>query len=431
MKRFLTLSTVFVLIFAVLTCAAACGGEETEVVPVFNYEYGEKETVTPFWVNESGEYTVVYNEVVVPIQYGKAESATGYLAYEPAFIISVRDYTLEKQYGEGDYTLDGNAITVKTDGSMPYIRNEWLDNKNIPEEFSDFVVEGGTNYSDRWGGTNFGKHVISEGSLTRTNHLCVTYAYKTDENPLGFAVPEYTPEKFARLLSKLEKGEPVKILVFGDSIFTGASASSVVGFEPGLPAFFDLIKTELASRYYGGDESKITIVNPSVGGTASEWGVEQVKSGAFDMSGYDFVMIGFGMNDGTLEVTPEAFTANIKAIVDGIREQSPGADYLVVGSFTPNPKSEFFGVHESYVEPTAALCEELDGDQSGCAYMSMYEMTTALLQNKQKNNENDVRYQYIDISANYTNHPNDFTVRLYAGAILSTFLRFESAAHIA
>lgn len=429
MKKIPVLSTIILLVVATIFCFAACGESKPASVPVFSYRYGEKETVTPFWVNESDGYTVVYNEVVVPIQYGNDETATGYLAYEPSAIISVRDYTLEKEYGEGDYSVSGNAITVKTDGSMPYIRNEWLDNKNIPEEFSDFVVEGGANYNDFWGGTNFGKHVISEGSLTRTNHLSVTYAYKTDENPLGFQTPEYTPEKFARFLSKLEKGEPVKILVFGDSIFTGASASSVVGFKPGLPAFFDLIRTELATRYYGGDESKITVVNQSVGATVSSWGVEQTVSGAYDKSGYDFVMIGFGMNDGTFEVPPSVFAANIRAIVEGIREQSPDADYLVVGSFTPNPKSEFFGNHADLIEPTAAMCQELNGEDSGCAYMSMYEMTTALLKNKQKNNEKDSRYQYIDISSNYTNHPNDFTVRLYAGAILSTFIEFGSAVH--
>ena len=154
-------------------------------------------------------------------------------------------------------------------------------------------------------------------------------------------------------------------------------------------------------------------------------------SGAYDKREYDLVMIGFGMNDGTLKVSPSEFTANIKAIVEGIREQSPDADYLVVGSFTPNPKSEFFGIHADYIQPTAALSEELNGETSGCAYLSMYEMTTALLENKQKNNEKDGRYQYIDISSNYTNHPNDFTVRLYAGAILSTFLEFDSAARVA
>ena len=131
MKRITKAVAIISVAVALILCVTACGEEEA-VPPVFSYEYGEKETVTPFWFNENNGYTVVYNEVVVPIRYGKEETATGYLAYDPAAIISVRDYTLEKEYGEGDYTVDGNAITVKTDGSMPYIREEWLDNKNIP-----------------------------------------------------------------------------------------------------------------------------------------------------------------------------------------------------------------------------------------------------------------------------------------------------------
>lgn len=136
------------IIFAVtaaLFCFAGCVGEAT---PIFEYSYTSKEIVTPFWENEQGGYTVVYNEVVTPIRYGNSETATGYLAYEPYRIIFVRDYTLQKEYGKGDYAVEGNAITVKADGSMPYIADEWLDNKNIPEEFSDFVVEGGTKYKD-------------------------------------------------------------------------------------------------------------------------------------------------------------------------------------------------------------------------------------------------------------------------------------------
>ena len=415
------IATIILALTAAALCIAGCSGKNAE--PVFTYSYTQKETVTPFWENASGGYTVVYNEVVTPIRYGKSETATGYLAYEPHRIISVRDYTLDKEYGEGDYTVEGNVITVKADGSMPFIADEWLDNKNIPDEFSDFVVEGGTKYKD-FGGTNFGRHVISEGSLTRTNHLCVTYAYKTDETALGFAVPTHEPAKFARFVGKLARGEDVRILVFGDSIFTGASASSVVGFEPMLPAFFDLIKTELAARYYGGDESRITVVNQSVGGEKSEWGAEQVAGGAFDASGFDLVMIGFGMNDGSLDVSADVFVANLKKIVEGIRESSPDADYLVVGSFLPNPKSVFSGCHADYVAPAAELCASLDGERSGCAYISMFEMTETLLKNKQKNNPKDGRYQYIDISSNYTNHPNDFTVRLYAGSILTKIVGF-------
>ena len=63
-------------------------GGGSEDAAMFAYAYGDAETVTPFWFNVSGDETVVYNEIVVPILYGGRTLASGYLAYEPAEIIS-------------------------------------------------------------------------------------------------------------------------------------------------------------------------------------------------------------------------------------------------------------------------------------------------------------------------------------------------------
>ena len=63
-------------------------------------------------------------------------------------------------------------------------------------------------------------------------------------------------------------------------------------------------------------------------------------------------------------------------------------------------------------------------NKSGCTFVNLYDVSMGILSRKQANNPNDTRYQYLDISANYTNHPNDFMVRLYAGFILSTFIDF-------
>ena len=68
--------------------------------------------------------------------------------------------------------------------------------------------------------------------------------------------------------------------------------------------------------------------------------------------------------------------------------------------------------------------DDIYENKSGCTFVNMYDISTGILAKKTANNTNDKRYQYIDISANYTNHPNDFMIRLYAGAILSTFIDF-------
>ena len=154
--------------------------------------------------------------------------------------------------------------------------------------------------------------------------------------------------------------------------------------------------------------------------------MQLVEGGETDLAGFDFVMIGFGMNDGTLNVAPAAFTDNIERMIDGIRLHSPDADFAVLGCFIPNPSSVFFGIQSSYIEPVRTLTAQKNGEKSGCTYVGMYDISAAILGNKQQGETVfDDRYIYIDISGNYTNHPNDFMVRLYAGSVLETSARKE------
>lgn len=381
----------------------------------------------PYWKNTSGNQTIIYNEIVTPIRYGSSANAIGYLTYTPSEIISVKNYSFSTTYSSSQYTLSGNQISFAYNNGMPYMQESWLDNKNVPSEYQSGLIE--SKYNDD-GGTNSGKHVIAENALTRTNFLYVTYKYDSSAQSLGFSTPTYTPENFPNLLKKLNAGEPVKMLIFGDSISVGASASAYSGFEPNTPTWFDQIKNYLVNSYYSGDTSKVTIVNPSVGGQSSPWGVKQATTGAFDKSGYDLVFIGFGMNDGTHQNDPAIFKSNITTILTQIRASSPNADYVVLGGFTPNPYSIFAGNHASYMSVLQEVANEFNdvGDafsqKSGCTFVNMYDISTGILAKKTANNSQDVRYQYMDISANYTNHPNDFMVRLYAGAILSTFIEF-------
>lgn len=383
----------------------------------------------PYWYNTDGTETTVYNEIVTPIRYGSNSNAVGYLTYTPTEIISVQSYDLGTTYDSSMYTISGNQISFAVGNGMPYVQEEWLDNKNVPDQYNDGSLIS-AEYNDG-GGTNNGVHVVAENALTRTTYLAVTYKFSSSED-LGFTPQSFQPENYPNLLKKLNAGQPVKILVFGDSISVGASASAFSGFAPYTPTWFDQIKNFLVARYYNGDASKVTLVNPSVGGTTSAWGVKQTLQSAYDKSGYDLVIVGFGMNDGTAQNNPAIFKSNIAQIITELRAYSPNADYIILGSFTPNPLSIFAGNHSSYVSVMQDLANSLniisgDGYQSGCTYISLYDVSVSILNKKQANNSvDDPRYQYMDISANYTNHPNDFMVRLYAGSILSSFIYFSN-----
>ena len=399
------------------------------LIPAYAKNWNENltlaQTVTPYWKNENNGEITVYDEIVMPIRYGSSNEAICYLAYTPKTIVSVKNYSGEITYSSSQYSVEGNKISFAYNNGMPYVQDEWLDNKNVPSQYQEGLIN--STYNDG-GGTNSGNHVIAENALTRTNHLIVTYTYDSSQD-LGFEVPSFQPENYPNLLKKLNNKEPVKILIFGDSISVGASASSMMGFAPYLPTWFELIKNYLVEKYYNGDNSKVTIVNESEGGQASSYGVEQLYNNTFNKTGFDLIIIGFGMNDASLQLNGNIFKSNISTILNHLRAFSPNADYILLGSFTANPKSTFFGPHAEYMPLLADLANKFNligdmGSQSGCTFVNMYEISDGILSKKQANNTNDRRYQYLDISANYTNHPNDYMIRLYAGAILSTFIDF-------
>lgn len=423
-----TISLVMASIFAVLALLFGLSGLwYSPAKGAWGNAMTIQQLTIPYWENAAGDETIIYNEIVTPIRYGSSADAIGYLTYTPTEIISVKNYTLETTYSPSQYTISGNKISFAYNNGMPYMQDSWLDNKDVPEQYQDQILE--FQYSDG-GGTNSGAHIVAEGSLTRTNFLYVTYKYNSATEDLGFTAPTLQKQNFPNLLKKLESGQPIKMLVFGDSICVGASASGWLGIEPNIPAFYDQIKNYLALTYYGGDTSKITIVNPSVGGKSSPWGVQQATSGAFDKSGYDFVLLGFGMNDGTWNNDPAIFKSNMVTILSEIRAQSPNADFVMIGSLAPNPYSAQTGCQGDYMASLQEIADDFNDiddelqSKSGCTFVNMYEITNGIFQKKIANNTNDPRYQYMDISANYLSHPNDFVVRLYAGAILSTFIEF-------
>ena len=114
MKGFTKLACFFALAGAL----AGCGGPETSSIEIdmkqypnyvenlneAKYSFGDKELQDPFWLGN-----IMYNESVLMMQKEGETKISGELLYTPKKIISVRDYTLEKEYIEGtDYKVEGN-----------------------------------------------------------------------------------------------------------------------------------------------------------------------------------------------------------------------------------------------------------------------------------------------------------------------------------
>ena len=140
-----------------------------------------------------------------------------------------------------------------------------------------------------------------------------------------------------KLINKIMSGKDVVIGVVGDSISTGAEATS--GNE-----YFSLLKNYLENL--GPKKVNVKIVNVAVGGDASDAAYKYSNS-LYQQCGDkqpDLVIIAYGMNDqNTLAATPcfipRQYVANIKvAINSAIKVKATNdVEIMVVTSMSPNP----------------------------------------------------------------------------------------------
>jgi len=134
----------------------------------------------------------------------------------------------------------------------------------------------------------------------------------------------------------------------------------------------------------------------------SSWGKDNVDTLVNDFDP-DLVIIGFGMNDGSLGVSPLAYKENIEFMIRSIQSRHPEADIIVMHTIYANPLSIQNQNQKSYLP-------ELESLQSsyGIALLDMGSITEELYKTKKG----------VDILANNINHPSDFLVRIYAAGLI-------------
>lgn len=227
---------------------------------------------------------------------------------------------------------------------------------------------------------------------------CITYRHAPDlwKGP----VPKFDIEALPRSLHKLNGKEPLSIVVLGDSISTGCNASGWADGAPFQPAYPELLRQHLEARYQG----KVALQNLSVGGTDTGWGLTIVDKVVEPKP--DLVIVAFGMNDSAGRPAKE-YQANIRALLDKIRERLPEAEFILVASMLGNRdwtrlKHEVF---PQYRDALRELCEP------GVALADLTSIWTGFLELKRD----------WDQTGNGVNHPNDFGHRVYA-QVLSTLL---------
>ncbi len=225
----------------------------------------------------------------------------------------------------------------------------------------------------------------------------VTYSHQLD----GWQA-SWTPSPaygLPRLSKRLQAGDPVRIVLLGDSISVGSNASGRYGVPPGNPGYGPLVAGAIERRF----SSPVTFANLSVGGKDSGWGVEQMDAAV--AAEPDLLIIAFGMNDASAKMPPDQFAANISRQIEILSEKRPDAECLLVAGMTGNPQwtgtqSELYPLYRDQLSQL---------QRPGVALADVLSVWEALISRK----------KYLDLTGNGLNHPNDFGHRVYAMVLLS------------
>ena len=252
----------------------------------------------------------------------------------------------------------------------------------------------------------------------------------------------FKPEKsdqFTKLIAKMEAGEDVTMIFYGDSITFGATSSSGANVHPYAPPYTQMF-TQLLAQKYGytikyvntgltgtcvppaqdtvfGTNGTITYINPAVGGWTSADGFnkfDQYVAPFVEQYGCDFFLLAFGMNDAGN--SPKNEQKAIKKIADELYAIAPEAEMLLVATMIPNPEAVngWYGNQHRFESVFESLAADYVKDGKSCAVAKMTSMSQRILENK----------RFRDHTGNNINHPNDFLGRLYAQVVYETVIGY-------
>ncbi len=390
MKKLTLICSAALTSLALAGCAGGGGSSDAtsetsagESSSEISYSYGEKEMYQKYW-----EGNVMYNETVMLVE-GDDGIIKGRLLYTPTRIISVRDYTLDKEFDSSNYRIEGDYIIRTESSKLPY-----LTKGNVATTDLTGISDLGT-YAAKEGNILF-----TEGTGIVTRQIAVTYEHADSWQG---SIPACQGSKLPSLQTKLKNKSPIKMVVNGDSIFTGCNASSKLAIRPFQDTFPDGFKAEIESTY----GSSVTLVNTAVGGQVSSWGKLNVVNNV-NQYDPDLVIIGFGMNDGceAFQVKAADYVENIETMIKSIQYNCTDPEIIVCSTIVANPESTQNCLQETYLEPL----KEMVANYEGVALMDMTTFSKDLFKKKKS----------LDMLANNINHPSDFLVRGYVMNLMTT-----------
>ena len=246
---------------------------------------------------------------------------------------------------------------------------------------------------------DYSKHVLYEKKdfdhtkfTEFSNHPYFVWVDYVTKNGERLAKPNDQSKYLVNFRKKLESGQQLSIVSYGNSITAGGEASST---EYRFQAIYG---NYLKSIF---PQSNFKIEDVSIPGYSSKQGIEwwDTYSGKTTP---DLVLVGWGMNDHNKGGnSPEQFKKNLIKLVGMIKERK-NAEVILYSAFPPNDDWHY-GSHsmELYAEATKQAAIE-----AHCAYVDVYSTWMKVFKRKDQSS----------LLGNNINHPNDFGHWLYAQA---------------
>lgn len=354
--------------------------------------YDRTEYIRPFRKGNT-----VLNETALVVEYPGITDSDGNititLLYDIEKVISVTDFGGKKIYEEGTdwFVLDGKLIIPKN-SSMPRVPWSVYNPQEAPNDgLNAHFSEGGY-------------ILYTEGTLLVDRQIAVTYEHAVNENVYK---PVILPHKLPRLAQNLKEQKPLTVAFWGDSITVGCNCSKMLGVEPFMPSWAEMVCDTLREDY-GCD---VTSVNKAVGGTRVEWGLSEFDNAWKDVANVDLFVIAFGGNNGP-ETTPEEFENIVEEISKKVWAKYPECEIVTVSVCQGNHYAQDVKCHHKRLKK---LYELADRYGSKLTVVPMTALHAETLERK----------KYWDMTANNINHPNDMLIRMYAQTFSEVFASAE------
>jgi lysophospholipase L1-like esterase len=356
------------------------------------------------WTQKVWEGDMVFEEPLCFLQLSNDVIISGELLYVPSKILKITSADGSCTYEEGkDYTVNGKKLLRTVNSKIPVLLKDTYCIPYTGDKDTEWLRMEDREYYVR--------------IFPEVYQYQVLVTYQHEEIWEGF-IPENVTTLLPRTVGMLSEKEHVNLVFYGDSITAGWEASgcdeNVINMStlkefhnfihrpPYLPAWASLV-TNAIMEHYGYKD--ITKINRGAGGSTTAWGNANA-AGLVNPHKPDLVVLGFGMNNAQEE--PEEYEAEILGIISTIRGQNPDCEFLLVSPMIPNSEIQVYINNKlaKHQEVLLKLQKSMRGVGVAPVNSVFHELS---------------RYgkHYLDISGNCINHPNDFSVRIYAQTILS------------